>query len=132
MKNIKEYKVLKAQVEENRKQKESLDYKLALMELSDKLESIPEIIQVNKTLCNSLISMPRDEVRIVMTEVINSDEFFKLFDAAINKSEKLAKLRKSKALKAEKRKASKSDANKSDSAQSAPSEAFAFNENTEN
>ncbi|MGN0618295.1 MAG: hypothetical protein ACI4J7_04660 [Ruminiclostridium sp.] len=132
MKNIKEYKALKAQVEESRKQKESLDSKLALMELADKLESIPEIIQGNKTLCERLLHMPRDEARIVLADVINSTVFIELFDATLNKSEKLAKLRKSKALKAEKRKASRSDANKLASAQTAPSEAFTLNDNTEN
>lgn len=132
MRNIKEYKVLKAQAEENRKQRESLDYKLALMELSDKLEFIPEIIQGNKDLCNSIISMPRDEVRIVLADVINSPVFYELFDTVLHKSEKLAKLRKSKALKAEKRKASRFGANKSDSAQTAPSEALELNQNTEN
>lgn len=61
----------------------------------------------NEELCKMIASMPRDEVVIVLDEILNSVNFANVFKNAIITSEKLDNLRKSKAAKAERRKAKK-------------------------
>ena len=68
-------------------------------------ESLKKTYFSNKKLCELIASMPRDEAVIVLNEILNADNFVSVFECAINSSNKLDNLRKSKAAKAERRKA---------------------------
>ena len=104
------YKEIKKDLALKQKETKKLEKELAKAELDNKLSCITDIIYKNKNLCNTIIAMPGDEVKLVMSEIINSTEFMKIFEAAFN-SESLSVLRKNKAEKAEKRKIVKADAN---------------------
>ncbi len=69
-------------------------------ELSEKLACITDVIEKDKSLCKQICDLPRDEVRIVMNEVINSPEFHELFGCVLTTSSRLSELRRKKELKA--------------------------------
>lgn len=88
------------------KQKEAdkLQKELVAIKLSEKLHCVTDAVQRSEFLSGKITSLPSDEVRIVMNEVINSHEFISLFERTLESSTKLAALRRNKAAKAEKRK----------------------------
>ena len=86
------------------KESNKLLKELCTIELSDKLKCVVETVQRSEFLSGKITSLPGDEVRIVMNEVINSHEFISLFERTLESSSKLAELRRNKAEKAEKRK----------------------------
>ncbi len=79
------------------KQKEADKAKMIMLkeELNKKLDCVTDIVINNESLCKEIISLPRDEVKVVMTDIICSPAFDELFKVALN-SEKLASLRASK------------------------------------
>ena len=58
----------------------------------------------NEFLCDIIVSMPTDEVGILLNEIIISDGFAALLEDVSKNSARLAELRAGKAAKAEKRK----------------------------
>lgn len=100
----KEYAI--KQKEQALKQKESdkLQKELVMIKLCEKLQCVTDAVQRSEFLSGKIISMPGDELRIVMNEVINSPEFISLFERTLESSTRLAALRRNKAVKAEKRK----------------------------
>ena len=101
MGNRKEIKqqLLKIQKEEQKKMQEYV-----VSELEEKLECIPTLIYQNKAMCDTILSLPNDELKIVLKEIFSSTEFINWFKATIEGSTELAKRRQSKVDKAEKRK----------------------------
>ncbi len=124
------YKEIKKDLALKQKETKKLEKELAKVELNNKLSCVTDIIYKNKNLCNTIISLPSDEVRLVMSEIINSIEFIKLFDDVL-KCESLSNLRKTKLEKAEKRKAVKGDNNQPTSTSFGTSEQFALSEQAE-
>ena len=101
MGNRKEIKqqLLKIQKEEQKKMQEYV-----VSELEEKLECLPTLIYQNEAMCNIILSLPNDELKIVLKEIFSSTEFINWFKATIEGSTELAKRRRSKVDKAEKRK----------------------------
>ena len=101
MGNRKEIKqqLLKIQKEEQKKMQEYV-----VSELEEKLECLPTLIYQNEAMCNIILSLPNDELKIVLKEIFSSTEFINWFKATIEGSTELAKKRQSKVDKAEKRK----------------------------
>ena len=101
MGNRKEIKqqLLKIQKEEQKKMQEYV-----VSELEEKLECLPTLIYQNEVMCNIILSLPNDELKIVLKEIFSSTEFINWFKATIEGSTELAKKRQSKVDKAEKRK----------------------------
>lgn len=73
-------------------------------ELEEKLECLPTLIYQNEAMCSTILSLPNDELKIVLKEIFSSTEFINWFKATIEGSTELAKKRQSKIDKAEKRK----------------------------
>lgn len=86
------------------KNNNKLKKELCSIKLSKKLPCVVDAVQRSEFLCGKIISLPGDELRIVMNEVINSPEFISLFKRTLESSTRLAALRRNKAVKAEKRK----------------------------
>lgn len=88
-----------------RRQKEFDKFKKTVIknELEEKLKCVTDEIMKNKELCDKICSMPNDEVKVVMNDIIRSTVFGDLFETSLN-GPNLAALRASKAAKAEKRK----------------------------
>ena len=101
MNNKKEIKKALALSNKNTNQ---LKKELCMLELDDKLKCVTSAVQRSEFLSGKIISLPGDELRIVMNEVINSPEFISLFERTLESSTRLAALRRNKAVKAEKRK----------------------------
>ena len=101
MGNRKEIKqqLLKIQKEEQKKMQEYV-----VSELEEKLECLPTLIYQNEAMCSVILSLPNDELKIVLKEIFSSTEFINWFKATIEGSTELAKRRQSKVDKAEKRK----------------------------
>ena len=101
MGNRKEIKqqLLKIQKEEQKKMQEYV-----VSELEEKLECLPTLIYQNEAMCSIILSLPNDELKIVLKEIFSSTEFINWFKATIEGSTELAKRRQSKVDKAEKRK----------------------------
>lgn len=101
MGNRKEIKqqLLKIQKEEQKKMQEYV-----VSELEEKLECLPTLIYQNEAMCSIILSLPNDELKIVLKEIFSSTEFINWFKATIEGSTELAKRRRSKVDKAEKRK----------------------------
>ncbi|MBQ7981058.1 MAG: hypothetical protein IJ305_05545 [Oscillospiraceae bacterium] len=101
MGNKKEIKqqLLKIQKEEQKKMQEYV-----VSELEEKLECLPTLIYQNEAMCNIILSLPNDELKIVLKEIFSSTEFINWFKVTIEGSTELAKRRQSKVDKAEKRK----------------------------
>ena len=101
MGNRKEIKqqLLKIQKEEQKKMQEYV-----VSELEEKLECLPTLIYQNEAMCSVILSLPNDELKIVLKEIFSSTEFINWFKATIEGSTELAKKRQSKVDKAEKRK----------------------------
>ena len=101
MGNRKEIKqqLLKIQKEEQKKMQEYV-----VSELEEKLECLPTLIYQNEAMCSIILSLPNDELKIVLKEIFSSTEFINWFKATIEGSTELAKKRQSKVDKAEKRK----------------------------
>ena len=87
---------------EKEKQKAQQEY--VVSELEEKLECLPTLIYQNEAMCNIILSLPNDELKIVLKEIFSSTEFINWFKATIEGSTELAKRRRSKVDKAEKRK----------------------------
>lgn len=79
---------------------DALERKYVKAELSEKLACITDVIEKDKDLCKQICDLPRDEVRIVMNEVINSPAFHELFESVLTTSPRLSELRRRKELKA--------------------------------
>ena len=86
------------------KEKQEALQEYVVDELKEKLECLPTLIYQNEALCNTIISLPNDELKIILKEIFSSDEFFNWFNATIEGSTALAERRRSKINKAEKRK----------------------------
>ena len=101
MGNRKEIKqqLLKIQKEEQKKMQEYV-----VSELEEKLECLPTLIYQNEAMYSVILSLPNDELKIVLKEIFSSTEFINWFKATIEGSTELAKKRQSKVDKAEKRK----------------------------
>lgn len=101
MGNRKEIKqqLLKIQKEEQKKMQEYV-----VSELKEKLECLPTLIYQNEAMCSIILSLPNDELKIVLKEIFSSTEFINWFKATIEGSTELAKKRQTKVDKAEKRK----------------------------
>lgn len=97
-------KDIKKELARMNKESDKLLKELCTIELSNKLKCVVDTIQRSELLSGKITSLPSDEVRVVMTEVINSPEFISLFERTLESSSKLAELRRNKAEKAEKRK----------------------------
>ena len=91
--------LLKIQKEEQKKMQEYV-----VSELEEKLECLPTLIYQNEAMCRIILSLPNDELKIVLKEIFSSTEFINWFKATIEGSTELAKKRQSKVDKAEKRK----------------------------
>lgn len=87
---------------EKEKQKAMQEY--VVDELKEKLECLPTLIYQNEAMCSTILSLPNDELKIVLKEIFSSTEFINWFKATIEGSTELAKRRQSKVDKAEKRK----------------------------
>lgn len=87
---------------EKEKQKALQEYMVD--ELKEKFECLPTLIYQNEAMCSTILSLPNDELKIVLKEIFSSTEFINLFKATIEGSTELAKKRQSKVDKAEKRK----------------------------
>ena len=87
---------------EKEKQKAQQEY--VVSELEEKLECLPTLIYQNEAMCSIILSLPNDELKIVLKEIFSSTEFINWFKATIEGSTELAKKRQSKVDKAEKRK----------------------------
>jgi len=87
---------------EKEKQKAQQEY--VVSELEEKLECLPTLIYQNEAMCSVILSLPNDELKIVLKEIFSSTEFINWFKATIEGSTELAKRRRSKVDKAEKRK----------------------------
>ena len=87
---------------EKEKQKAQQEY--VVSELEEKLECLPTLNYQNEAMCSVILSLPNDELKIVLKEIFSSTEFINWFKATIEGSTELAKRRRSKVDKAEKRK----------------------------
>ena len=106
---MKDSKDIKKEIALKNKEKALLEKELAKSELGKRIQHVPDIILKNKLLSEKLTSLPCDEARIVWEEVINSEQFLKIFDTALCTSTRLSGLRASKAKKKEKRKATEAE-----------------------
>lgn len=97
-------KDIKKELARMHKESDKLLKELCTIELNDKLKCVTDAVQRSEFLSGKIISLPGDELRIVMNEVINSPEFISLFERTLESSTRLAALRRNKAVKAEKRK----------------------------
>lgn len=61
-------------------------------EHGDKTECIFDVILDNATLCASISDIPCDELRIILDEAVNNQDFIDLFNSVINGSKKLLAL----------------------------------------
>ncbi len=76
-----------------------------MSQLTKRLSYAAGAIAKNGALCEALTSLPCDEARIVLEEVIQSEEFSVAFNRVMNESTRLSKVRRDKYERAEKRKA---------------------------
>ncbi|MGN0604347.1 MAG: hypothetical protein ACI4I2_10225 [Oscillospiraceae bacterium] len=101
---MREQKEVEKELALSDKNNNKLKKELCSIKLSKKLQCVTDAVQRSEFLSGKIISMPGDELRIVMNEVINSPEFISLFERTLESSTRLAALRRNKAVKAEKRK----------------------------
>lgn len=101
---MREQKEVEKELALSDKNNNRLKKELCSIKLSKKLQCVTDAFQHSEFLSGKITSLPSDEVRIVMNEVINSHEFISLFERTLESSTKLAALRRNKAAKAEKRK----------------------------
>ena len=123
-------KNVKKELAKKRREIEKLEKEMTMTNLSNKMSYVADAIFTNKHLCDTLTSIPGDEAKLVLSKIINSSEFIKLFDDVL-KCESLSNLRKTKLEKAEKRKAVKGDNNQPTSTSFGTSEQFALSEQAE-
>lgn len=119
--------ILKEKLREIKK----LEKEIEKESITSKLSCITDIFIKNKMLCDTIVSLPSDEVKIVLSEALNSTEFINSVNNSLSKSEKLCELRERKSAKAEKRKAVKGDKNQPTSTSFDTSEQFALSEQAE-
>lgn len=95
---------LKKQLKQARKEADKINRAIVEAKISDKLKCITSIVMRSEFFCDRIVSMPTDEVGILLNEIINSDGFAALLEDVSKNSARLAELRAGKAAKAEKRK----------------------------
>lgn len=101
---MREQKEVEKELALSDKNNNRLKKELCSIKLSKKLQCVTDAFQHSEFLSGKITSLPSDEVRVVMNEVINSHEFISLFECTLESSTKLVALRRNKAVKAEKRK----------------------------
>ena len=101
---MREQKEVEKELALSDKNNNRLKKELCSIKLSKKLQCVTDAFQHSEFLSGKITSLPSDEVRVVMNEVINSHEFISLFERTLESSTRLAALRRNKAAKAEKRK----------------------------
>lgn len=91
-------------------------------QLDDKLKDISTFIMKNDKLTETILSLPNDEVKCILNEMLASDKFAALFENTIENSTELAALRKRKSDKKARRqqKANEQDASADERTESVP------------
>ncbi len=97
-------KEIKQRLSKLEKEKQKAQQEYVEDKLKEKLECLPTLIYQNEAMCNIILSLPNNELKIVLKEIFSSTEFINWFKATIEGSTELAKKRRSKIDKAEKRK----------------------------